>query len=605
MAQLTLQDLLAVKTKQELFTEFVALLSAVGFKGTDFTTFAIDRANLEIESDALEDLWVVVQDIAKGMHLDTAIKGWLTLKAKSDYQIDRVESEYTKGLEKLTLLPGAGPYTITAGDLLLSDSAGHFYRNTNATPVVLTTASPESFVEITATTPGAGSNVATNTITTVNEGSTGIQVNNIGIGAPATIVGTLPTLPLATNGKVLGIITNQGLVQQAISITFPSDYATLAAAVAGINGLIAGVQSPVRSFAKIVTVGPDQVLAMETTDTGGTVSIQLTGNARPELYLSSVATGFYLNDTPASISSAYQSGPFNILGQTLVLSFTESGTNYGNQSLAFTNNYNTIAAVADFINASPVFTVNGVRWVTASDQGGRLILETIKQGGAIAMTIVPSTVNITLGLPLTTQTSVGKSGWLTQEGRDEEDDESLRLRCKSKWGILGAGTRDAFLTWTKEATIKAQKVVVYANLFNGVAKPGAVSIYVGALTGGIDNATVTEIYNYILPKLPIMSDLYVSSVNTRPVVYSGVVTIESAFNNAGTRAAIRNNIALYSQSLQIKETVYKRKIERQILLVPGVVDVVLATPTANTTVALNEVGVITEDLINPLIFRVV
>ena len=148
MAQLTLTDLLQVKSKDELMAEFQQLLSSSGFSGTDFNSFSDNRAIMEIESTSLEDLWLTVLEIAKGMHLDTATEGWLTLKAKSDYQVDRVLSQFTRGKLLVSLRTGVTSATINAGDLEINDNNGHFYQNINSTPLSLTTAIPSGYVEI-------------------------------------------------------------------------------------------------------------------------------------------------------------------------------------------------------------------------------------------------------------------------------------------------------------------------------------------------------------------------------------------------------------------------------------------------------------------------
>ena len=608
MAQLTLQDLLQTKTKAQLFEEFRTLLTAYGFKGTDFNTFSDNRAILEIETDALEDLWVVVQEIAKGMHLDTAEDGWLTLLAQSHYQIDRTPAEFTKGLLRINLLPGAGPYTINAGDLLVSDGNGLFYENTNTVPVNISSGSPEQSVEITAQTAGQSYNVATNTITTLNKGPVGITVTNAAKGLPATLAANYIAPPFNVNGQGLTILYEDGTNVTVGLLVYAANYATLAALVTATNTLLAASTLNGLVIAKQVTVGANNVFALETVKTGPSQKITLTaGTARPTIGYTTFlgASGYYENDSPALIYSAYQRGPFNVNGTTLILSFTEAGTTYGPQTHTFAANYATIADLAAAINASTSFSLSGVKYATFSDDGGRLKISSLKQGSGVSLTLGVGTSNVKLGLPTVSTTIAGASGWITREGRDEETDASLRLRCKSKWGILGAGTKDAFITWSKEASPKVQKLAVYSNLFNGAPKPSSVSIYIASLNGGLDISTVNTVYNYILPKLPIMTDLFVASATIVPVTYTGTIYIESAFNNDATKSAIRNNIQLYSQSLQIKEKVYKKKIERQILLVPGVVDVNLTLPVGDVSINLDSLGVIQESTVTPLNFIVV
>ena len=142
MILVTLQDLIKSKGFDQLKKELKALLTTYGFSGTDWETGSESDVLLNVESKSLEELWVIVSKIAEGMHLDTATEGWLTLLAKSHYNVDRIESEFTKGTSVFTLI-GSGSRTISAGAIIVTDGDGHNYITDNAVPVTLTPAAPQ------------------------------------------------------------------------------------------------------------------------------------------------------------------------------------------------------------------------------------------------------------------------------------------------------------------------------------------------------------------------------------------------------------------------------------------------------------------------------
>ena len=593
----TLQELINGKDAKTIKAEIITLLAKNGFDATDWESGSESRTFLEVESQTLAELWTTVTKIAEGMYLDTATDGWLTLLAKSQYQIDRTPAEYTKGIATFSLVIGGGPRTISAGEVIVSDGLGHNFVTDNPIPVTLTSIAPSAQLEIISQTTGASNNVAQGAITTVNQGPADIVVQNTGLPVPAIIQNNGIPTSFAVHTQTFNYqVTVDGVTGMVNTLTFGANYATLAALVVALNGnatFAANLKaSAVATKLQIETkkIGPQQGLRILGTGTANVTMGFLSGT-------DTTAVGGTTIDSPASLFSALLAGPFNISGKTLIITIKQDGVNLPIDTVTFASNYNTIDAV---IAAWP----GGPGYKTYNN-AGRLEIRTIKPGPAQSIFLsFTGTANQDFGFSTTLDSVVvGTSAWIIQEGRDEETDDSLKARCKAKWGILGAGVADAFTTWAREADPKVQKVVVYSNYMNGTPKAGAVTVYIAGINSALDPVTVNTVYNYILAKIPIMSDLYVGSVNIVPVYYTGILTISSNVNTPAYISGFKNNVNAYSQSLQIGQSVLKKRIEAEIIsaLRPGIINLDLTQPTAPiTTIDKNEMCVIVENPATPM-----
>jgi len=612
MILVTLQDLIKSKGYNQLREELKALLTTYGFSGTDWDTGSESRVLLEVESKSLEELWTIVSKIAEGMHLDTATEGWLTLLAKSHYNVDRIESEFTKGTSVFTLI-GSGSRTISAGAIIVTDGNGHNYITDNAVPVNLTPASPQAEIPLIAEQVGAAYNVAPGVITKIYRGPADISVVNQGLPTPASVLGTYgfpvpPTGPFNVNGFSLHLLyTYTGpsgtvVVNNSLSINFSANYPTMNDVVTYLNSNPFFVAPE-----GLTAINDGGWLRISTKQKGSIPNITveflpLMGSANLLLGFSNVsdtkASGGYTTDFPATVYSAYLNPPFNVAGLTLNITYTDY-TVTTNPTITFpATNYPDLQTLISANQA--LFASVGL---LAFNSGGRLAIETFKKGPSQLLIIRSTgTANTYFGFstdPLAQTSANGYSSWITQEGRDEELDEPLRNRCRVKWGITGMGTRDAFESWAREASPKVAKVAIYANQLAGVPKAGAVTIWLAGLNGGVDAATVLSVYNYILPKMPIMSDLYVGSVNAITLQYAGVLQILRKSATQENLTALKNKITAYSQSLRIGGSVKTETIKSFIYQQfdpRDVVSISLTKPAGiETTCQKNEVLVIQED----------
>ena len=115
MALPTLTELLRPKTREGWRDYLLGQLGAAGFRVTSWPDGGTARGLVEAAAAGLADVQAGIVEVTKGGLLDLAEGGWLTLLAKSVFDVDRKPSTFTEGWVTLTAAAGAGPYTITAG----------------------------------------------------------------------------------------------------------------------------------------------------------------------------------------------------------------------------------------------------------------------------------------------------------------------------------------------------------------------------------------------------------------------------------------------------------------------------------------------------------
>lgn len=130
---ITVAELINPKSEDTLLTEQLALLAAADppLPVTAWQPGDVALTLLETEAGALADVHQTVGLLGAAAFLGTATGGWLTLRAKSTFDLDRILATYTTGTGTLTNAASAGPYSITPGGLVVATPGGLRYRSTN------------------------------------------------------------------------------------------------------------------------------------------------------------------------------------------------------------------------------------------------------------------------------------------------------------------------------------------------------------------------------------------------------------------------------------------------------------------------------------------
>lgn len=162
----TYADLIALKDADTIFTEIIDRLEQAGFPITAWQAGGVARTLADVDATTLAELYELVSEIGKGWSLDDAEDAWLTLHAYSRFDLTRIAATFAKHSVRLsTVASGAGPYSITAGQLVVTNSAGIRFRSTNSTTE---TVPASGYVDITvqAETAGVGGNTAPSSVVT-------------------------------------------------------------------------------------------------------------------------------------------------------------------------------------------------------------------------------------------------------------------------------------------------------------------------------------------------------------------------------------------------------------------------------------------------------
>lgn len=176
-------ELITEKTESTILTELLAAAAALDLPTTSWQSGSVPRVLLQCDARALADLRASVRSIALGAYLDDAEGGWLDILALGKYGVSRVLATFTEGYVRLTASASAGPYTIGAAALVVSDGTLR-YRSTNTASLTLS-AGGTLDVPVRAESPGADYNVSTiNTL--VSPALAGVTVTSPAYGGGAT-----------------------------------------------------------------------------------------------------------------------------------------------------------------------------------------------------------------------------------------------------------------------------------------------------------------------------------------------------------------------------------------------------------------------------------
>lgn len=184
----TLAELVTARTNDQITAEELAALTVEGFPVDSWGSGGAARSLLRADAMALSVAEGIVAKLAKGAYGSTAAEageGWLDLFMQSRFDLERIEATYAVGQVVLTVAPGAGPFSVPAGGLLVTDGNLR-WRSTEAVTTNITSAAPVTF-SVRAEVSGAAGNVANGTITRiVSPALPGVTCNNPAIGLTST-----------------------------------------------------------------------------------------------------------------------------------------------------------------------------------------------------------------------------------------------------------------------------------------------------------------------------------------------------------------------------------------------------------------------------------
>lgn len=161
----TFNDLLAEKTQATWFTEARARLRSWGVPVDSWLSIVnTGLSTTQYLAEGLATVGAQVRGILRALFLDTSSGDGLTLYARSQFGLERLDRRSTIGNLVFTAAVGAGPYAKNAGEITVGTpgSKGQLYTNLDALTLP---AGASRTVRIAALTPGAAGNVPAGSIT--------------------------------------------------------------------------------------------------------------------------------------------------------------------------------------------------------------------------------------------------------------------------------------------------------------------------------------------------------------------------------------------------------------------------------------------------------
>jgi phage-related baseplate assembly protein len=254
-----------------------------------------------------------------------------------------------------------------------------------------------------------------------------------------------------------------------------------------------------------------------------------------------------------------------------------------------------------------VDAVTGSTTVTIPQGGSRNVVIQATSVGA-AYNVAPGSINFFSRGVLPGVTVTNPVDWLTryasgQAGTNEETDDQLRDRDRSKWGTLGTGSPErAYRYWAQTASQSVKKVAVFTNL--DIFDSGRVDVFIAGNSGAVGPAVVAAVQNYIAPQqvggslIPETAKCVVSSAVQVNVNVTATIFVQAAYNTATFAAQIDDALLTYFQALDIGAFISTDRVAQVMLspagLSPGVIlDATVTSPLTNVQLAYNEVAALT------------
>lgn len=174
----SVSELIVPRTADAIVTEQLAVLDAEDFPVTSWQSGSAPRDLVKADATAMARLDANVANLAKAAFLDDAEGDWLTLLAASRFDNDRVLATYTEGYVRVACASGAGPHTISAAQLLITDGTRRL-RSTNTASVTIASGSYQD-IKVRAETAGDDYNsIAVGaTLAIVSPALAGLSVTN-------------------------------------------------------------------------------------------------------------------------------------------------------------------------------------------------------------------------------------------------------------------------------------------------------------------------------------------------------------------------------------------------------------------------------------------
>lgn len=239
-------------------------------------------------------------------------------------------------------------------------------------------------------------------------------------------------------------------------------------------------------------------------------------------------------------------------------------------------------------------------------RSGTLLIDIISDAPGAAFSTVPANTityfsrNVLPGVTVTNQ-----ADWLAsanaQVGTDDESDERIRTRNRTKWEVPGAGSsRGAYEYWAKTADPQVKRVAVLSNI--DMLDPGTATVLIAGDSGALGGAVVAAVQNAISPaqiggeKIPETARAVVASAANLVVTISGTVYVQREYNTSTFQSQIASDMSNFFKNLDIGQLVSAERVlgivtQRAGLSGKIIINIENFLPSADIVLAYNQVAV--------------
>lgn len=261
-----------------------------------------------------------------------------------------------------------------------------------------------------------------------------------------------------------------------------------------------------------------------------------------------------------------------------------------------------VVKLTDAGGAGPFTLVDGQVWV-ASTSGQRFFSVggyTLPASGTVDITVraeLPGAAGnvgngtitaIITALPGVTvaNPALVSGSWVTTQGADAELDAALAARCRSRWPAIGVGSpAAAYDLWARTADSSITRTRVRPS----PTVEGQVDVYLAGASGPAGPAAVAAADAYIQPRVPLTVTALVAAASSGPITITGTLYVRAG--NPSALALATAAVEAYLRDIDVGGTVYLTGIIEALMSPPGVRNVSISSPVADTAMGSTQVPV--------------
>jgi uncharacterized phage protein gp47/JayE len=215
----------------------------------------------------------------------------------------------------------------------------------------------------------------------------------------------------------------------------------------------------------------------------------------------------------------------------------------------------------------------------------QFVCETLGVGGNVAASSAWTLITSLPGYTVTNP-AIGVTGSsLVTAAVDEETDAALRERCRNRWSTLGAGGNAAAVAYriTQASTTVTRWQIDDANP-NG---PGSLDVYIANASGPATSDEVEDVEDYLTPRKAVgTGELRVFAATAHNVAVTATLYTDGSSGTVAADAATA--LSTLQASFALGEPLYLAELVQQLMGVDSVINVVIAAPVADVTLAIGE-----------------